>query len=194
MCIGRTRSFSVLLPTAEADIFFNQGYAPDRRRIREVRDTERAALHATWFWDNHHLLTDTMHAAVMSDVYFYAHGYRSAYLRNGFSLNGGFVPLCPIFWQMHEVEGAASRALLGSRSNALYGGYNSYKEFPDRDTLIERVKLHIPDNNLFITPHGTPVEQHPFYGMPPVDRLLEWMGYKVSLCISFGGKHGHSHL
>ncbi len=174
-------------PGFAADIFFNQGYAPDRARLRYVRGTQRAGLHATWFWDNHHLYADTTKAALLSDVYFYAHGYRSDYIRNSFSLDGGFVPLCPIFWQMNEVEEAATRSMLAPRSNLLYGGYNSYSEFPDRDVLIERIKSHIPDNNLFVTPHGTPSDQHPFYGMTPVDRLLEWMRYKVSLCISFGG-------
>ena len=174
-------------PDFVADIYFNQGYRPDFARLRYMRGTGRATLLATWFWDNHHLFADTMHAAMLSDVYFSAHGYRSAYISNGCSVDGGFMPLCPIFWQQHEVETAASRALLAQRSDLLYGGYNSYAEFPDRDLVIERIKQHIPQNNLFITPHGTPVDQHPFYGMTPVERMLEWMTYKVSLCLSFGG-------
>ena len=170
-----------------SDIFFNQGYAPDFGRLRYVRGTGRAAILATWFWDNHHLFADTMHAAMLSDVFFAAHGYRSAYIRNSCSLSGGFIPLCPVFWQVSEVEEAATRALLAPRSDLLYGGYNSYVEFPDRDMLIARIKAHIPDNSLFVTPHGTPVDKHPFYGMTPVDRMIEWMSFKVSLCLSFGG-------
>lgn len=169
-----------------ADIFFNQGYSPDRERLIYVRDTGRAALHATWFWDNHHLVADTVQAALLSDVYFCAHDYRSSYIRNRMSLNGGFSPLCPVFWQMNEVEEAATRAILAPRSDLLYGGYNSYVEFPERDVIINRIKEHIRDNNLFLTPHGVQPDAHPFYGMTPVDRLLEWMHYKVSLCLSFG--------
>lgn len=169
-----------------ADIFFNQGYGPDRDRLSYVRNTGRASVHATWFWDNHHLIADTMHAALLSDVYFCAHNYSSSYIRNKLSLNGGFNALCPIFWQMNEVEEAATRAILAPRADQLYGGYNSYLEFPDRDVLIDRIKSQIPNNNLFLTPHGTPPEAHPFYSMTPVDRMLEWMHYKVSLCLSFG--------
>ena len=174
-------------PSFVSDIYFNQGYRPDFARLRYMRATGRATLLATWFWDNHHLFADTMQAAMLSDVYFSAHGYRSAYIRNGCSVDGGFAPLCSIFWQLHEIETASSLALQAPRSDLLYGGYNSYAEFPERDVLIERIKQHIPQNKLFITPHGTPPDQHPFYGMTPVARLLEWMTYKVSLCISFGG-------
>ena len=170
-----------------ADIFFCQGYSPDLPRLRYLRRTQRAHVLATWFWDNHHLFADTMHAAIMSDVYFYAHGFCSAYVHNEFSLDGGFVPLCPVFWSMAEVESAATQALLAPRSNELYGGYNSYAEFPERDVLIEAIKARLPNNRLFITPHGTSAENHPFYGMSAVDRLLEWMHYKSSLCLSFGG-------
>lgn len=171
---------------SRADIYFNQGYVPDRDRLTYVRNTGRAKVHATWFWDNHHLIADTLQAALLSDVYFYAHDYKSAYIKNTLSLNGGFSPLCPIFWQLDEAEAAATRALLAPRSDLLYGGYNSYIEFPDRDVLINRIKEGVPNNNLFLTPHGTPPDAHPFYGMTPVDRLLEWMHYKVSLCLSFG--------
>ncbi len=171
---------------ATVDIFFNQGYSPDRDRVAYVRSTSRAALHATWFWDNHHLVADTMHAALLSDVYFCAHGYASSYIRNKLALNGGFTPLCPVFWLVSEAKEAATRGILAPRSEKLYGGYNSYAEFPDRDVLIERIKSRIPNNNIFTTAHGTPPDQHPFYSMTPVDRLLEWMSYKVSLCLSFG--------
>lgn len=174
-------------PEFIADIYFNQGYSPDFSRLRYMRSSGRAALLATWFWDNHHLFADTMQAAMLSDIYFSAHGYCSAYIRNGCSVDGGFMPLCPIFWSSKEVETAASQALLATRSDLLYGGYNSYRDFPQRDVLIEQIKRHIPSNNLFITPHGTPTDQHPFYGMTPIDRMLEWMKYKVTLCISFGG-------
>ena len=172
--------------TASVDIFFNQGYAPDRDRIAYVRSTGRAAIHATWFWDNHHLVADTMHAALLSDVYFCAHGYSSSYIRNKLALNGGFMPLCSVFWTISEVQEAATRGILSPRSEKLYGGYNSYLEFPERDVLIERIKKRIPYNNIFTTPHGTQPEDHPFYSMTPVDRMLEWMHYKVSLCLSFG--------
>jgi hypothetical protein len=170
-----------------ADIFFNQGYSPDRERLLYVRGEERANLHVTWFWDNHHLFADTVHSAVLSDVYFYAHGYCSSYISNPFSVDGGFVPLCPIFWKSKEVIEAANRSLFNERSDSLYGGYNSYPEFAERDVTLKRIMANIPGHNLFITPHGTPSNQHPYYGMTPVERLLEWMGYKVSLCLSFGG-------
>lgn len=168
------------------DLYFNQGYSPDHDRLVYVRETERSTLNVTWFWDNHHLIADTMQSACLSDVYFYAHNYKSAYIRNKFSIDGGFIPLCPIFWEPKDVELAATKALLDPRSNLLYGGYNSYSEFPERDFQIREIKAFIADNNIFITPHGTPADAHPFYGMTPVDRLLEWMKYKVSLCISFG--------
>ena len=170
-----------------ADIFFNHGYSPDRDRLLYVRKEQRSALHATWFWDNHHLFADTVHAALLSDIYFYAHNFRSSYISNSLSVDGGFVPLCPIFWKSADVKAAVSAGLMQRRKNSLYGGYNSYPEFPERDRLLHRIMAHVPEHNLFITPHGTPVEQHRYYGMSPVERLLEWMQFKVSLCVSFGG-------
>ena len=173
-------------PDYRCDIWFNQGYSPDFPRLTYVRSTGRALIHATWLWDNHHLFADSMHASMLSDVTFCAHGYASAYLRNEISLDGGFIALCPVFWEDREVQAASEVALHSPRSDALYGGYNSYPEYPKRDALLADVRRAVPNNRIFTTSHGTPPEEHPFYGMSPHDRMLELMGYKVSLCAAFG--------
>lgn len=174
-------------PGFQTDIFFRQGYAPDYAHLVQLRETGRAGILACWFWDNHHLIADSMHAAMLSDVTFYAHYYKHAYLQNELAVDGTFAPLCPIVWTVSEAERAAALAINAPRSNALYGGYNSYAEFPERDILLRSVMAHIPDHALFMTPHGTPIQAHPYYGLPSLDRLLEWMRYKVSLCIAFDG-------
>lgn len=173
-------------PDYECDIYFNQGYQPDFARLTYVRNTGRALFHATWLWDNHHLFADSMHSSMLSDITFSAHGYASAYLRNEISLDGGFIPLCPVFWEDREVQAASEAALHAPRSDALYGGYNSYPEYPKRDSLLAAVRDAVPNNNIFTTPHGTPPQEHPFYGMSPHNRMLELMHYKVSLCAAFG--------
>jgi hypothetical protein len=173
-------------PDFTCDIFFSHGYSPDFSRIAYVRETGRATLVANWFWDNHHLFASSMHAAMLSDINFHAHDYASSYLANELAETGGFAPLCPIFWTQAVVQQAATLSLLAERSDNLYGGYNSYPEFPARDIALSRIMEGLPQHNIFITPHGTSPDQHPFYGMSPLARLQEWMKYKVSLCMSFG--------
>lgn len=167
------------------DIYFSQGYAPDHNRLIQARKSGLASIIACWFWDNHHLIPDTLKSASISDITFYAHYFNSYYIKNTLSIDGAFVPLCPVFWTESAVEQATEEALLTPRSDLLYGGYNSYPEFPDRDLVINRVQELIPSNQIFFTPHGTSPDEHPYYGLSPRARLLEWMTYKVSLCVSF---------
>ncbi len=166
------------------DLFFSAGNRIDIPKLLYVQSTGRAKILATWFWDNHHQIAESMYMALISDVYFCGHAYRSAYLRNQFSLGGGFVPMLPIAWTSREVEEAAERALLAPRLDGLYGGYNSYPQFSHRDRFIRAVQERLPDHRIFLTPSGTPTKEHPYNSKPTSERIAEWMRHKVALCVS----------
>ena len=168
----------------ECDVFFGQGNQIDIGKLLAVKKTGRATLCAAWFWDNHHLYQESMHIAMLTDIFFPGHHYSSHYLKNEVSLDGGFVPMSSIAWTRQEVERAAGEALLAPRSNSLYGGYNSYAQFAHRDRLIEEVVAKVEDSVVFITEHGTPPERHRYNRLSPQERLSEWMRYKVCLCVS----------
>ena len=170
-------------PDFQCDIFFGQGNSPDIAKLIKVRETGRATLLASWFWDNHHQFAETVKIATLTDVYFPGHAYISSYIDNFFSINGGFMPMVPVPWTRAEVEKVASQALLSPRSDRLYGGYNSHPQFQARDVIIESVKRLLPDNNVFSTPAGTPIERHRFNSLSTADRLLEYMAHKVVLCV-----------
>ena len=171
------------LPDFECDIFLGQGNAPDRAKLIYVRETGRAKLLASWFWDNHHQCAETSQVASLTDVYFSGHFYKSSYIENYLSINGGFIPMFPVPWTLSEVEETATMALLAPRSDRLYGGYNSYPQFANRDAIIAEVKATIADANIFLTPVGTPLEKHPFNSKTTQQRLLEYMSHKVVFCI-----------
>ncbi len=171
-------------PTGTADIYFNQGYEHNIAPLWDVVRGGRAAITACWFWDNHHLFATTTRAAALCDITFCAHSYAAHYLPTELSAFGGFIPLSPIFWPDSLVRRMLAETMARRRDGRLYGGYNSYREFPDRDRFVEAVVARIPDSRLRIYPHG--VVPHPYYDLPPEARLDEWLSYKVALCASFG--------
>ena len=119
-------------PSFTTDIIFSKGYYPDFESLVRLRNTGRAGILACWFWDNHHLFSDCMHAAMLSDVTFYAHYFKHDYFENEFAIDGAFAPLCPIMWPVTDARQAGGLAMVAPRSDALYGGYTSYAEFPER--------------------------------------------------------------
>jgi hypothetical protein len=171
---------------ATVDIYFNQGYHPDIKKIWDVTRTGRAAVTSCWFWDNHHLFVDTMHAAMLADVSFCAHSYSTHYVPNELGRYGGFVPLTPIFWSNSLVRSLMLEATGKRRRDELYGGYNSYAAWPERDAFLNACMEAIPNNVIKIWPHGLPSDQHLYYTMPREDKFREWLDYKVTLCVSFG--------
>lgn len=171
-------------PAGEADIYFNQGYQHNIGPLWEVIRSGRAAVSACWFWDNHHLFASTMHAAMLADISFCAHSFASHYVPNELGEYGGFIPLSPIFWQDSLVRRLHAQSAGRPRDDRLYGGYNSYQEFPDRDRFLEAVIAEVPASRIRIYPHG--ISPHPYYVLSQEEKLTEWLSFKVSLCASFG--------
>lgn len=171
---------------AEADIYLSQGYGQDIAPLWNVVKTGRAGVAGCWFWDNHHLLTDTMHAAMLADVNFCAHGFASHYVANELGQYGGLVPLCPIFWTNSMATSVLKEMEGGPRSNRLYGGYNSYLQWPERNSFLRACMEVIPENAIEIYPYGTLPQDHRYYALSREAKLREWCSHKTALCVSFG--------
>jgi len=171
-------------PGRAADIYFNQGYEHNIGPLWDVVRSGRAAVSACWFWDNHHLFATTTRGAVLSDIFFHAHSFAAHYLPREMSEDGGFIPLAPIFWPDSLVRSMLADTLTRPRDGRLYGGYNAYREFPDRDRFLEAVIARVPESRIRIYPHG--MAPHPYYALPLAEKLDEWLSFKVSLCASFG--------
>lgn len=171
-------------PQRTADIYFNQGYDHNIGPLWDVVRSGRAAVTACWFWDNHHLFAATTRAASLCDISFCSHSYAAQYLPQELSLYGGWIPLAPIFWSDSQVRSMLADAAERPRDGRLYGGYNSYQEFPDRDRFLAAVTARMPDSHIRIYPHG--ITPHPYYALPLKEKLAEWLSFKVSLCVSFG--------
>ena len=169
-----------------ADIYFNQGYNPNLAALWRVTQTGRASVTACWFWDNHHLFESTIHAAMLADVSFCAHSYMSHYVGNELGRYAGFVPLCPIFWTNSTARQVLSEVSGCPRRNELYGGYNTYSEFPERNIFLRSCMEAIPSNVIKIRePHKSPDKDY-YFNLPPADKLKDNCDYKVALCVSFG--------
>lgn len=173
-------------PTRTADIYFSQGYSPDIPPLWDVVRSGRAGVTACWFWDNHHLIASTMRAAMLADISFCAHSFASHYVGNELGRYGGFVPLCSPFWSNSVARKVLDEVAGKPRADALYGGYNSYKEWPERDVFLRQVMEAIPNNVIKMWPHGMPGDQHPYYSLPAEEKLKDWCSHKVALCVSFG--------
>jgi hypothetical protein len=123
---------------------------------------------------------------MLADVSFCAHSYSTHYVPNELGRYGGFVPLTPIFWSNSLVRSLMLEATGKRRRDELYGGYNSYAAWPERDAFLNACMEAIPNNVIKIWPHGLPSDQHLYYTMPREDKFREWLDYKVTLCVSFG--------
>lgn len=184
---GRTIRFvnstHILEQAKDLDILFFQGYSGETSKIVDVINSLGCSLVVCWFWDNHHLITETTRNAFLADYSFAAHYYASSYLRTPLLGWGGFIPLCPITWSEMKVKMFRERFFDQERSNLLYGGYNSYQQWPERDKWLNEVIESTIPTNINIYKHGqTP---HPFYTLSEEDKFKEWAFHKVTLCTSF---------
>jgi hypothetical protein len=127
-----------------------------------------------------------MRGSILADVTFVAHNFAAHNYFNELGQYGGFVPLCPIFWGSALVERISNECENKPRSNAIYGGYNSYQEFAERDVFLNEIKDKMPDHHIRQWPHGTPWSEHGYYSLSHEDKLREWCSFKVALCVSFG--------
>lgn len=170
-------------PDSELDILFFQGYSPETEKIIEVLKSGRVGIVATWFWDNHHLFTETTRNSFLSDINFCAHYYASHYLHGNLHNWGGFIPLAPISWSESEVVNFRKKHFGVERDSRLYGGYNAYDKWPEREEWLNAIiKSPIP-NNIKIYKHGADI--HPYYALSREDKFKEWSSAKVCLCSSF---------
>lgn len=172
-------------PLAEADIYLNPGYDHNIPELWRVMRTGRVGVTSCWFWDNHHLVKSTMHASMLADVTFCAHGY-AAHYANELGHYGGFVPLCGTFWSQTLAE-TVLRDVAGSpRDDRLFGGYNCYPEFAERTAFLQRVIAAVPLNDVKLWMHGLPREQHGYYSLTHEEKFRDWCRFKTCLCVSFG--------
>jgi hypothetical protein len=174
----------VLEDNKELDILFFSGYSPDIPLIEQVINRGGAEITAAWFWDNHHLFTETITNAFLVDFSFAAHYYNSGYMHSKLLGWKGFMPLCPIAWSENQVREYRDMYFQRERRNELYGGYNSYAEWPDRDVWLNAVIASDIPTDIRIYKHG--IEVHPYCTLSPQDKFSEWCGFKTVLCTSFG--------
>ena len=172
-------------PSATADIYLNPGYEHNIGPLWAVIQRGQIGVSSCWFWDNHHLFKSTMRAAMLVDVYFCAHAYAGDYT-NELGRYGGGIPLCGTFWSQTLVETVMADVAGRPRSDHLYGGYNCYPEFAQRTVYLQACQAAVPLNDLKLWMHGLPREQHLYYAMSHEQKLRDWCGYKVCLCVSFG--------
>ena len=183
MRIRFVNSTHVLNKGEDLDVLFFQGYSADSQNLVDVINSLGVPISACWFWDNHHLVTETTRNAFLADFSFAAHYYASSYLHSELLGWGGFVPLCPITWSEAKVRRFRDQYFDNQRSDSLYGGYNSYNQWPDRDRWLNQVIESAIPTNINIYKHGQ--NPHPFYSLSEEDKFKEWAGYKVTLCTSF---------
>jgi len=167
----------------ELDILFFQGYSPETIKIVEVLKTKRVGIVANWFWDNHHLFVETTRNSFLADINFYAHYYASHYMHGNLHNWGGFVPLAPISWSEEDVLYYREKYFILKRDNRLYGGYNAYEKWPEREVWLNKIQESKIPNNIKIYKHGT--IEHPYYSLSREEKFKEWSSSKVCLCSSF---------
>lgn len=165
------------------DILFFQGYSRETKAIMDTINSGSVGITAAWFWDNHHLISETTRNALLTDFSFAAHYYKSHYLHDDIYGWSGFTPLCPISWSEQKILAFRDKYFFSERSNNLYGGYNSYSQWPHRDDWLNAVIASDIPTDIRIYPHGT--VEHPYYTLSEEDKFAEWATFKTTLCSSF---------
>jgi hypothetical protein len=167
----------------ELDILFFQGYSPETEKIISVLNSGQVGIVATWFWDNHHLFIETTRNSFLADINFVSHYYSSHYLHGNLHNWGGFIPLAPISWSENEVINYREKYFSLCRDERLYGGYNAYDKWPEREKWLNSVMESDIPNNIKIYRHGSNI--HPYYNLSREEKFKEWSSAKVCLCTSF---------
>ena len=166
------------------DVLFFQGYSPETEMYKKVIESGRVGIIATWFWDNHHLFKETTRNSIYSDISFAAHSFSDAYIERVLSVYGGYIPLCPITWSNEEVMSYRKKYFGLERSSCLYGGYNLYDKWPEREVWLREIITSEIPTKINLYPHG--ISPHPYYQLSREEKFREWSGCKVTLCASFG--------
>jgi len=179
-------NWNAILERGESiDILFFQGYGFEFDKIVECNRSDKVGYIPVWFWDNHHLFADTTRISIVSDVSFCAHYYPSGYMMKSFQNWGTFVALASIVWTEDEVVSFREK-YFHARDSKMYGGYNSYEQWPDRDLFLNQIKNSELPNDIQIFGHYPDKNLHPYYSLSIEDKFAAYCKNKVTLCSSFG--------
>jgi len=156
--------------------------------VEEVEHLKLARLHqlakvyVLWLWDNH-IAEDFHHAlATLADIVFVAHGFNTHYLLNDYSILYGHIPLCSVQWDADTAEAVMRESGFQARSNALYGAFFTYKEFPERHEFLTACATSAIPNEIRLR-FASEENRSDYFESNKYERLRDWMQHKTSLCL-----------
>lgn len=127
-------------------------------------------IFATWDWDNHHWLDNSVYTATHSDIYAPAH-HENLYLLTRYNwATVGPVYCATIQWSRPFLAGHVTTMVNAERSDEPLGMHVAYAPFAFRNRVASTLSQHFPKIGF---------STHSFHDRTLEDRLLEWCAHKV---------------
>jgi hypothetical protein len=153
----------------------------DSSDLVEASRTLGDCLNLIWLWDHHHQFEASAKMILAADVVLPMHETGADYLKIFCDFVFPAVPAACAQWGGPRfVTGVYRENQARPRSNRLYGGFVEYPGFA-RNNFIRQCMAQIPEHALVLLPPTEARDIQHFGVATRRERLVEWMGYKVSL-------------
>ena len=170
---------SGFMPSTDLFITNNNFVYKDLDKLKGLLSDRSEIISACWLFDNHHQIDFSLKIAAVFDFIFPAHATGHTYLYSGKAIVGPVVPCATIQWSSRKASEFYDGLRTTSRSNDLYGRFNSYLgRTAFRDRFLNKMSNELTNNVLKVTK----ADQQDWFGKGDKGRFADFVKYKSSLC------------